>query len=217
MKVSMNPKAIKIVLVGALGGTAPTLLRVAIDLVNGSSSIGQLNASILLGIGLFGLLGGIMAAIWGESDLKKVFYLGLGLPSFLTVAASHGTAPAPGAPAMAYLRPVYAAGNSVPGRKLTIQTPPELSAVQPQAVFGTDTGDQAVPIRNNELVVPSAATSVRIQSSLGASNSVTLPGTPNAVIKMKVAAAKDVWFGLKYAVGVHSTPYSLVLSIVSTS
>ena len=210
----MNPK---IITVGAFGGIAPTLLRLAIDLVNGSSSIGQLNASIFLGMALFGLLGGIVAAVWGESDLKKVFYLGLGLPSFITVAASHGTAPLPGAPAEAYLSPVYAAGNLVPGRKMTIQLPPELSGVQPAAVFGTGSGDQAVSITNSAFAVPPSATSVRVQSSLGSSDPVTLPGTPNAVIKLKVAAAKDAWYGFKYAVGVHSTPYSLVLSIVSTS
>lgn len=72
---------------GAFGGVAPTLLRLAINLTqNGGRISDQIDSSIVIGIAIFAILGGGLAVIWKETDLKKVFYIGLGIPSLLTVA-----------------------------------------------------------------------------------------------------------------------------------
>jgi hypothetical protein len=205
----------KIIAAGALGGISPTLIRLAIDFVNGNSSINQLNASILLGIALFAFLGAGVAAVWGETDLKKVFYVGLGLPSLVTVIASHGTAPASNAASLFSPSAVFAADDAVAGRSLKVQLPADLAGAQPQVVFSTGAGDQTVAMSNSGVVaVPPSATSVRIQSSVGSSNQVTLPRTTGAQITVKTTAEKSAWYGFKYAVGVHSQPYSLHASVV---
>lgn len=205
----------KVIAAGALGGISPTLIRLAIDFVNGNSSINQLNASILLGIALFAFLGAGVAAVWGETDLKKVFYVGLGLPSLVTVIASHGTAPTTTTRSLFSPNAVFAADNAVAGRNLRVQLPADLAGAQPQVVFSTESGDQTVPLSNSAVIsVPPSATSVRIQSSVGSSNQVTLPRTTAAQITVKTTAEKSAWYGFKYAVGVHSQPYSLHANVV---
>src|SRR5919109_1030268 len=90
-------------LTGAFGGIAPFAIRLGLDLVGGNTKITDaLDISILIGIGILAVVGGFVALIWKENDIKKLFYVGLGLPSLLTVAASHvGRAPQTEAPAQA--------------------------------------------------------------------------------------------------------------------
>ncbi|MGP0074436.1 MAG: hypothetical protein ACLPWF_21180 [Bryobacteraceae bacterium] len=205
----------KIIAAGALGGISPTLIRLAIDFVNGNSSIGQLNASIILGIGLFAFLGACVAAVWGETDLKKVFYVGLGLPSLVTVIASHGSAPAPSAASLFFPSAVFAADDAVAGRSLKVQLPADLAGTQPRVVFSTEAGDQTVAMSNGGVVaVPPSATSVRIQSSVGSSNQVPLPRTAGGQMTLQTTAEKSAWYGFKYAVGLHSQPFSLNAHVV---
>jgi hypothetical protein len=78
---------------GAFGGIAPILLQLAIDLTQGRKRVEAIGLSILVGMALYALLGGGLSLIWKETDLKKVFYIGLGLPSLLTIASANVTAP----------------------------------------------------------------------------------------------------------------------------
>jgi len=205
----------KIIAAGALGGISPTLIRLAIDFVNGNSSISQLNASIILGIALFAFLGACVAGVWGETDLKKVFYVGLGLPSLVTVIASHGSAPATNVASLFSPNAVFAADDAVPGRSLKVQLPADLAGTQPRVVFSTQTGDQTVAMSNDGIVaVPPSATSVHIQSSVGSSNQVVLPRTAGAQTTLQTTAEKSAWYGFKYAVGLHSQPFSLNAHVV---
>src|SRR6266581_1493956 len=87
------PKVLLVFLVGGFGGIAPTMLRIGVDLSQRHGSVAEINGSILLGMAIFFIMGGAVAAIWNEVDLKKVFYIGLGLPSLITVATSTATAP----------------------------------------------------------------------------------------------------------------------------
>src|SRR6266852_1398137 len=78
---------------GAFGGIAPILLQLAIDLTQGRRKVDAIGLSILIGMLIYAVLGGGLSLIWKESDLKKVFYIGLGLPSLLTIASGNITAP----------------------------------------------------------------------------------------------------------------------------
>jgi hypothetical protein len=78
---------------GAFGGIAPILLQLAIDLTQGRRRVEAIGLSIFIGMLIYAALGGGLSLIWKETDLKKVFYIGLGLPSLLTIAGSNITAP----------------------------------------------------------------------------------------------------------------------------
>jgi len=80
---------------GAFGGIAPILLQLAIDLTQGRKRVEAIGLSILIGMAIYAGLGGGLSLIWKETDLKKVFYIGLGLPSLLTIASGNITAPQP--------------------------------------------------------------------------------------------------------------------------
>ena len=78
---------------GAFGGIAPILLQLAIDLTQGRKRVEAIGLSIFIGMAIYAVLGGGLSLIWKETDLKKVFYIGLGLPSLLTIASANVTAP----------------------------------------------------------------------------------------------------------------------------
>ena len=205
-----------IILVGALGGMAPTLLKIAIDLVQQNATIHDLNSSLLLGMALFGMLGAIVAGVWGEKNLQKVFYLGLGLPSLLTVGTSHATSEQSKLSTSALFASthVFAATNPVHGRTLKAVLPANVAAAQPHAVFATDVGDQLVAIGNNAPVaIPPTAQSVRIRSAIGTSNALVLPTSPGALVNLTVTAEKNTWYGFQYATGIHADPYKLTLAL----
>src|SRR5271166_1754731 len=106
----------RLAMVGGLGGISPTLLRLAIDLTSQNSTYKDINISILLGMALFGALGAGVAMFWGEKDLRKVFYLGLGLPSMLTVATSHISAKPATSMSMLQITSVHAFMPPIKGR-----------------------------------------------------------------------------------------------------
>jgi hypothetical protein len=84
---------------GAFGGVAPILLQLAIDLTQGRKQVEAIGLSILIGMAIYAVLGGGLSLIWKETDLKKVFYIGLGLPSLLMIASANiSTPPQPTAP-----------------------------------------------------------------------------------------------------------------------
>lgn len=76
-------------LVAGLGGAAPNLLQLAIMLTKGDTKLPDI--SYLAGILIFAMLGGAVGLIWGEKDLKKAFYLGVGLPSLIQVSVNNAT------------------------------------------------------------------------------------------------------------------------------
>jgi hypothetical protein len=79
-----------IALAAAFGGISPNILRMAVSLTGDKGEL-PLNASYWIGLLLFALLGGAMGLIWGETQLQRAYYLGLGLPSLLQVGVSSAT------------------------------------------------------------------------------------------------------------------------------
>src|SRR5271166_2120078 len=177
-----------IVLVGSLGGVFPTLLRLGISLSQNQIRMADVNASLLLAMVIFAVCGGIVAGVWGEVDLKKVFYLGIGLPSFLTVMTSSASSPA--------VAHAQVAVHQAPGQ-LTLSLPADIVASKPQIVFNSDYGSSTVPF-SSMLQVPPGTTSFSVLSPRG--DSSTIPLTSN---KMSLHAKTDPWYGFKYAFGVN--------------
>ena len=113
ISVAKVPKGLIVFAVGAFGGIAPTLLRIGVDLSQQNKSVGEINSSVLVGMAIFAMLGGAVAAIWNEVDLKKVFYLGLGLPSLITVVTTTATMPQRSAEADLAARPATVAAMNL--------------------------------------------------------------------------------------------------------
>jgi hypothetical protein len=117
---------------GAFGGIAPILLQLAIDLTQGRRKVDAIGLSILVGMVIYAALGGGLSLIWKETDLKKVFYIGLGLPSLLMVATGNITAP----------------------QQPTNPIPPAATSVPQQAPGPASSGPPAAEVRGPETSVP---------------------------------------------------------------
>lgn len=76
---------IALALAGAFGGISPNLLFIAVSATQGAIKEISFDVTYLMGLLLFAFLGGSLTLIWGETDLQRAFYLGLGLPSLLQV------------------------------------------------------------------------------------------------------------------------------------
>lgn len=85
----MNAKA-AIALTAGFGGVSPNLLRIAIDLTGRKEDV-YVDTGYLIGLVLFAIMGGGVALVWGETDLKRAYYLGLGLPSLMQMAFATAT------------------------------------------------------------------------------------------------------------------------------
>lgn len=108
----MSPKA-AIALTAGFGGISPNLLRIAIDLT-GKKDIAYLDLGYVIGLLLFALMGAGVALIWGETDFKRAYYLGIGLPSLMQMALATATqGPMPPA--------------AFPVQAVTVPAPPERS------------------------------------------------------------------------------------------
>ncbi|NIV72361.1 MAG: hypothetical protein GWN16_09565, partial [Calditrichae bacterium] len=69
----------------AIGGISPNILRLAVSLMQENAELPE--ASYLLGLAIFAVMGAVVALIWKETDLKRAFYLGIGLPAFIQMSA----------------------------------------------------------------------------------------------------------------------------------
>lgn len=90
----MNAK-VAIALIAGFGGISPNLLRIAIALTDEKKEV-YVGLGYIIGLLLFAVMGAGVALIWGETDSKRAYYLGLGLPSLLqlaTASATHGQVP----------------------------------------------------------------------------------------------------------------------------
>jgi len=213
-----------IFLAGAVGGMSPTVLRVAIDLVNGNTKIERYDASFLIGLLLLAAMGGTVASFFGERDLRKVLYIGVGLPSLFVVGANNAT----GRPAVGQAVPqgkstslfapirVLAASGDVPGRVIRFVLPQELLDAHPQAILSDGGTEKSVPVNNSdEVTVPDNARTIQIRTTLGSSEVTGLQEVPNSLSEVFVSARKNSWAGFLYAIGAHSDAYAISIRVGS--
>ena len=216
-----------IFLAGAFGGIAPTALRLAIDLVQERRTISELSASILVGVGLFALLGAGVAVVWKEEDIRKAFVLGVSLPSLITIITSTATAPRAGLAAISSNYSTSEAGTAghfsfayspSNARILRIILPSEIGYEGAQAIFGCGL---ALVARNIEpqadIDVPGCADSVVIVTPDAQSSKIPIESWDNLRSVITLSAKKNPWFGLAYAVGVRGKPFDLIVSSVDTT
>lgn len=78
-------KKLPILLAAAFGGISPNLMRLALQLTQKNAELPE--ATYLLGLVIFAIMGAVIALIWEETDFKKAFYLGIGLPAFIQMGA----------------------------------------------------------------------------------------------------------------------------------
>jgi len=213
------PKVLLVFLVGGFGGIAPTMLRIGVDLSQRHGSVAEINGSILLGMAIFFIMGGAVAAIWNEVDLKKVFYIGLGLPSLITVATSTATAPQATAELLPKTTSVVAMSNlrfqtvSQNGR-LEILLPPEVGYSGAVVIFYGSGSPVTVPINAGSVInVPDQASEVIMTTPIAPSDRIALKNvSANSLTVLRLAAQKDPLYGLRYAVGMHSKPFRLTVA-----
>ncbi len=74
-----------ILFAAAFGGISPNLLRLAVTLMGENPRLPEL--TYLLGLSIFAMMGAVVAWIWEETDFKKAFYLGIGLPALIQMSA----------------------------------------------------------------------------------------------------------------------------------
>ena len=227
ISVAKVPKGLIVFAVGAFGGIAPTLLRIGVDLSQQNKSVSEINSSVLVGMAIFAMLGGAVAAIWNEVDLKKVFYLGLGLPSLITVVTTTATMPqrsaeaevVPKSAAVAAMnwQPVWF--QSTGSGKVRMLLPAEVGYNGAVATFyRSDNSSVNIPIRAGvDISTPDRSVAVAVSSPVAQSDRVALgPSAQSSTVVIKFTAQKDPYYGLLYAVGAHSKPFKLIASSVSS-
>lgn len=232
---------------GAFGGVAPILLQLAIDLTQGRRRIEAIGISILIGMAIYAVLGGGLSLIWKETDLKKVFYIGLGLPSLLTIASANISAPQQpttpirppkSAPTAITSEPsgtqerspiIFApaswsvfAQSSVADRKLIVNfdlvsVPKEVTQSPFYLIFQPSGTYANVEYGTAIVSVPPTATSFRIEGSVGSSDSIDLPNSSGSTTRVRFGAEKRSWYGLLYSLGIKEAPYQFIKRSIETT
>lgn len=78
------PVAIFVALASGTGGIAPSLVHLAQSLTKEGSNVpGPL---YFVGVAIFFVLGALVAFFFAETDARKAFFLGIGLPALITTA-----------------------------------------------------------------------------------------------------------------------------------
>jgi hypothetical protein len=85
-------KRLVITLAAGFGGIAANLLALAVILLQNG---GLPQPTYYLAMCILFIMGAAVALIWGETDARKAFYLGIGLPALLQVTIQNATAPSP--------------------------------------------------------------------------------------------------------------------------
>ena len=92
--MSVSRVRILIFLAAGIGGMAPGLFNLAKIMLSLSPNPTLPGFIYLVGLLIFFGLGGLVAVIFGETDFRKAFFLGISLPALLASAQSGGTIPA---------------------------------------------------------------------------------------------------------------------------
>jgi hypothetical protein len=212
---TMNKSAI---LAGALGGIAPNVVRIAVNLTSSEpSGIFDRPIQFTIGLLLFAILGAGIVWALKEADLNRALFIGVGLPSMLQVGALQQTVnnaavqtnliapPAAGTQAsISFLPGAYAQPDPSPtpppivtGRKLNLVTD-NASPKYMISFYGSD-GHllQSRPIVSSggsQVVdVPEAATKFAIGAASCISPSYDVSKSPNAVQQVEVTFRPNVF------------------------
>ncbi|MCP4201150.1 MAG: hypothetical protein GY769_04370 [bacterium] len=194
----MDPR-IAVALAGGFGGVAPNIFRVASRLTGGADLPG---ASYLIGMLMFSLMGAAIALAFEERELKKAFFLGLGLPAMFQ-SGVNDLSQANGASLLPRTPIAYAAMSQAPPRPvvfLAADVPPY------NVVFSSTDGKRREihevehPEKDNLVMAPGWTSSFVVTIGESASDPERLP-PPDEEAEYRLEVRRKAWSGLKQAVG----------------
>jgi hypothetical protein len=222
-----------VIFAGAVGGVAPNFLRLIVNYSSPSPQRIMPDGQIgyWLAVVGFGLLGALVVWIFQEAELKRAFYVGIGLPSLLQVTTltwaqsphQYTVAPPPAGveTSISLISSAYAqegppAEVSAPGRKLKLTgatNAPQLSV----SFYGAD--EKWIPPTTpatQEVAVPPTAAKFAIQVGRSISPSYPIPATPGAVINAKVKISPKAGSGFLQGVGLGKA-YDITVQVAPTT
>lgn len=185
----------------AFGGVAPNVFRVATRLTGGADLPGL---SYLIGMLMFAAMGACTALFFEETELKKAFFLGLGLPAMFQSGVNDLSVPADRA-AVLFAPAVLAAESSEPGPIplviLPVDAPPYKVAFRSSTERRREVVEVNRPGNRQKLEAPAWARTFVV--SIGESTSKPkklMRGRSPPTFRLRVRRLP--WSGLKEAVGV---------------
>jgi hypothetical protein len=200
---------------GAVGGVAPNLLRLVVHYSSPSPQSIIINAPYFLALAGLAVLGGVVVWIFQETDLKRAFYVGIGLPSLLQVVNlqsqlspnPHDVAPPPPGThasislvSSAYAQTSSPTAVSAIGRKLNLTG--DTNAPQTAVLFyGEDNKWISTKPVGRGVEVPQAAAKFAIQVGRSISPSYAIPATPNGEINATVKINERAISGFLQGIG----------------
>ena len=208
----------KAILIGAFGGISTNLFRLAVNWVQGVSDIPEV--TYWLGLILFAILGGIMVAIWKETDLKKAFYIGIGLPAIFQIGIGEINLDEQTSDFGSGFFVMEAYAETLPqnieDRTLEIKVDNRIKSftIEFSSPDSTSRLDKKT-IPDDSLVslnIPSFATQMRIFVSNNSSNSMIIPDVTGMQIKAKLSFEEKSWTGFMQAIGIKKmNKYDIIL------
>ncbi|MES2951755.1 MAG: hypothetical protein V4858_24775 [Pseudomonadota bacterium] len=186
-----------IALAAGTGGVAPSAVHLAQGFVKANPDVPGL--FYFLGVAIFFALGALVAFFFSETEAKKAFFLGIGLPALIATAQTQGGVPAtpPTAWTNLFFPSAYAQA-SAPARPASADTPPKLQfkpstdckqceiwftdaegAVVSKQVLGAPT------VRPKTIAVPKGATQFGIADPKTNFKWVPIPAEPNAPVTIE--------------------------------
>ncbi|MDJ0647425.1 MAG: hypothetical protein QNJ60_01855 [Xenococcaceae cyanobacterium MO_188.B19] len=194
----------------SIGGISPSLLTLAIFLVNGGSLP---NSSYLVGLLIFAFLGGVICWIWREQDRRKAFYLGIGLPSLIQLTVATNDVSTSDNLNTVYFwhtdRFVYAQSDIQALEPRSLQV--NIKGDQEPIVVNFSSADEnqtmsKVVENSGTIVIPDFADTVSVKplSNISTSRGLTLPDS--RTIELEVKLSDNWWSGFQRAFGNYKAP-----------
>lgn len=212
-----------ILFAAAFGGISPNLLRLAVNLMGENPVLPEL--TYVVGLAIFALMGSIVAWIWEETDFKKAFYLGIGLPAVIQMGA--GEISKNSTAYLDQMNTTYHASLAVEERPFfSIRAAGYFQEQQPrqltlslekywprcQVVFSagdsTVSQDVVFPPRkmSRSLAIPDFATEFHIEWRRNKSVKMTIPAeSEQSDVHYLINTRKPIWSGLMVAIGLRTS------------
>ena len=216
-------KKLSVLISAAFGGISPNLLNLGISLTKGGTLP---EWTYIIGLMVFAILGAGVAAVWKETDLKRAFYLGIGLPTLIqlnvnsvyqqdyTISSIDKTA------MFTFVSTVNAQDlNPIEGRKIEFIVPNQSIAQYDVVFLSRDSSKkllQKINIAGRVIIdVPDFASFIVIGKGFSKSAKVRLPQEPNTIITIEVSMKKKKWSGFLQSIGIRRVPtYTINLKII---